>query len=457
MRCRVEITDSAPREEYNRPVSYHNFVESGEGRTAGAVKVTGIQAQRKVWTGGEVPVYVTVTNYLDHEKVANVVLQDYTKNVLIGERELIIPAQTAKTLTFYWKTRGFNLGEHVLHAEAVTDPEPYYEYDRISSSRIEQTDRLDSDEGYPAPRRDSELQGIISEAEEILRRVDREWDEATSARDRASAEADRILNDADEQAYEQRRQAHLAAEEKAQAILDDACQQAEGILNDAEAIKRRAEDYNMKIEAEAAEHSTEMWEQLRLKAEGEAQQIKDEAVRNAEELMEEVRKQLEAARTIRELAKELSGIATDSDELILADDEPAAGEQVDDEPLDNEPLDDGMLPKDPGGFAGFYRRHRPAPAADTPAESDTDGDNGPDTEPRAELEDENEPETGTDDGTNQAAATDPQAELEEASQTQPETAPGIRWGWGWRWQHVVIALALVAAAVMLSIGVISLG
>jgi vacuolar-type H+-ATPase subunit H len=448
MRCRVEITDSAPREEYRRPVSYHNFIESGEGRTTGGVRVTGIQAQRKVWTGGEVPVYVTVTNYLDHEKVANVVLQDYTKNVLVGERELILPAQTAKTLTFYWKTRGFSLGEHVLHAEAVSDPEPYYEYDHLSSSRIEQTSQMDRDEGYPAPRRDSELQGIISEAEEILRRVDQEWEEASSAHDRASAEADRILNEADEQAYEQRRQAHLAAEEKAQAILDDACQQAENILSDAEAVRKRADDYRASIDAEAAEHSTEMWEQLRQQAEGEAQQIRDEAVRNAEALMEEVRQQLEAAKTIRELARELSGIAADSDELILTDDEPAA-----DEPVSDEPQDDGMLPKDPGGFAGFYRRHRPA-APETEAESDeSEAETETDAGPRAGLENDAGPEAVAE----ESSATMPEDELEEAAETRPEPAPRKRRGWNWRWYHVVVALALVAAAVMLSIGVISLG
>lgn len=451
MRCHVEITDSAPREEYRRPVSYHDFAESGEGRPASAVKVTGLQAQRKVWTGGEVPVYVTVTNYLDHEKVANVVLQDCTKNVLIGERELIIPAQTAKTLTFYWKTRGFSLGEHVLHAEAISDPEPYYEYDRISSSRI------DRDESYPAPRRDRELQGIISEAEEILSRVDREWEEASQVRDRATAEADRIIDEADEQAYEERRQAQRDAEARARAILDDASQQAEGILDDAEAIKRRAEDYRMQIETQASEHSTEMWEKLRQKAEGEAQQIRDQAVRDAEELMEEVRRQLEAAKAIRELAKELSGIATD-DEIDLPADEPVTEAPTDETPSTDEeppsddtpPADDGMLPKNPGGFVGFYQRHRPAAAAE-PATDETETEDTAEAGPQAEPENQTEPETENTAGSE--AATAPETGLIVV----PEPSPRLRWGWSWRWYHAVIALALVAAAVMLSVGVISLG
>jgi len=455
MRCRVEITDSAPREEYRRPVSYHNFAEPGEGRPTSAVKVTGIQAQRKVWTGGEVPVYVTVTNYLDHEKVANVVLQDYTKNVLIGERELIIPAQTAKTLTFYWKTQGFSLGDHVLHAEAVSDPEPYYEYDRISSSRIEEADRLDREGSYAAPpRRDNELQGIISEAEEILRRVDREWEEASQARDRATTEADRILDDADERAYEERRQAQRDAEDKARAILDDACQQAEGILNDAEAIKRRAEAYKTQLETDASAYSTQMWEELRRKAEGEAQQIRDEAVRNAEDLMEEVRKQLEAAKTIRELAKELSGIAAGSDEIDLPAAEPVAEAPEAEAPApEGTPPDDGILPKDPTGFAGFYQRYRPAPVAE-PAADETEPADAPAAEPRAEVENEAAPEA---ENTAAEAAAQPGTGLIIVPAAQAAPDPETGRGWSFRWHHAVIALALVTAAVLLSFGLVSLG
>jgi vacuolar-type H+-ATPase subunit H len=326
MRCKVEITDNAPREDYSRQVSYRNSTEPGESRQLCPVKVTGIQAQRKIWTGGEVPVYITLANYVNHEKIAKVILQDYTNNVLIGEKEVVLSPLASKTLTFSWKTGGFSLGEHVLHAEAIADPEPYYEHGSMYTGRTERT-RVDSDVSYPRRRHGGELQEIVYEAEEILRRVEQEWEDASAAHERATDEAERIVAEADEQAREKIRKTHVEAEGEAQEILDGAYEQVDGLIYDAETVRKQADEYRHQVESEAEAKAEAMWEQVIAQAEGEALEIKNNALAYAEELLAEVQKQLEAAKALRKLARDLADIAEDGAERSDCDmpaDEPVA-------------------------------------------------------------------------------------------------------------------------------------
>lgn len=431
MRCRVEITNSAPREEYSRPVDYHNYTEPGDSRPITPVKVTAIQAQRKVWMGGEVPVYVTVVNYVNHEKLVEVILQDYTNNTFIGKSEVVIPPQSSKTITFQWKTRGFSLGEHVLHAEAVTDPEPYYEYDRMSTERMEQSNRINTEGNYVRRRRDNELQEIVAEAEEILRRVEQEWEDASLARDRAAAEAEHIIAEADEQAIEQSR--HV--EGKAGSIIDDAYQQADDIVQEAEMVRKQAEEYRQRIEMEAEMKAAELEDQFLAKAEGEALEIKEQAVRYAEELLAEVQKQLEAARTLRELAKDLATIAGFDTEEVKDD-------------IDNDNDNDDH---------GIHLSYTEKPVYDyresSKEEPDCSIEESVATEPEFDISDE-EIVIDTPADETEPDSIHGQAHTDETPET--EDKPGTPRRPFFRWQNVIMVLSVVTAAVLLSFGLISL-
>ncbi len=397
MRCKVEITDNAPREDYNRQVSYRDSTENSESRQLCPVKVTGIQAQRKIWTGGEVPVYITLANYVNHEKIAKVILQDYTKNVLIGEREVVLPPLTSKTLTFSWKTRGFSLGEHVLHAEAIADPEPYYEHGSVSMGRTERTRRVDADVSYPRRRPDGELQEIVYEAEEILRRVEQEWEDASAACERATDEAEHIVAEADAQAQEKIRKTHVEAEGEAQAILDGAYEQVDGLIYDTETVRKQADEYRYRVESEAEAKAEALWEQVLAQAEGEALQIKDHALAYAEELLAEVQKQLEAAKALRQLARDLADIAEDGTEKSDYD----------------------------------------VPADEPPVADTTDETEKPRAQGQAEAE---------------AEQTCAQGQAEAEAVPEPESSQEKHRRLNLRWYHAIVALAIIAAAVMLSVG-----
>ncbi len=434
MRCRVELTESAPREEYSRPVDYHNYSEPGEIRRGTPVKVTAIQAQRKVWLGGEVPVYVTVANYVNHDKVAEIILQDYTKNVFIGRSEIVIPPHSSKTATFRWKTRGFSLGEHVLHAEAISDPEPYYEYDSMTTERVDYSNRMNNEDSYVRRRRDSELQEIVAEAEEILRRVEEEWEDASVARDQATEEAEHIIAEADEQAYEQGRQ----TEGQTNAIIDDAYQQADDIVQEAEMFRRQAEEYRQRVEAEAEQNAADLEEKYRSKAEGEALEIKDEAIRYAEELLAEVQKQLESARTLRELAKDLANIA--GFETIEADD------YIDDDADSDDNKSSNIEDSDNYSQETSQESSNEEPDCvieETAAE-----------QPEFELSEE---ETAVDSASDEKDSDSAQDQVETDETPEAEDKPGTPRRSFFRWQNIIMVLSLVTAAVLLSFGLTSLG
>lgn len=439
MRCRVEITDSTPREEYIRPVEYHNYTEPGESRRVTPVKVTAIQAQRKVWLGGEVPVYVTVVNYVSHEKVVDVILQDYTNNVFIGKSQVVIPPQSSKTVTFQWKTRGFSLGEHVLHAEAITDPEPYYEYDSVTTERVERTDRPgpERERTYVRRKPDGEIYEIVSEAEDILRRVEQEWEDASRARDRAATEAEHIIAEADEQAKEQSRN----VEGKANAIIDDAFREADDIVQEAEMVKKQAEDYRHRVENETMKVVEDLEEECRTRAESEALEIKEAAMRSAEELLAEVQKQLEAARMLREMAKDLADIAgfdtTEAEDTLEAlTDRISDYHRREIVKEEKESEVEEFRPIQPQ----FDLSDEEAVVDTPPDETETDS-----AENRLETDDESRDDESRDGA----------GEVDDAPDTDEDQGANRRNFF--RWQNIIMAVSLVAAAVLLSYGLISLG
>ncbi len=120
MRCRVRLIDDSPQQVAPQAVQAPaENAEPGQG-----VRVTGMAVQRRIWTGGQTPVYITVTNYSSYEKNPDIILQDNTQKVMVGRQKITIAPLSSQVVTFNWKTRGFWLGGHVLHCEAITEPDP---------------------------------------------------------------------------------------------------------------------------------------------------------------------------------------------------------------------------------------------------------------------------------------------------------------------------------------------
>jgi serine protease len=88
------------------------------------VAVTAVNAPQSVLQGDSVPVQVTVANLGNFAETCTVTLTDTTDGVQIGgpESRTLSPGETT-TVEFTWDTAGSSIGDNVLTAEAVVNPE----------------------------------------------------------------------------------------------------------------------------------------------------------------------------------------------------------------------------------------------------------------------------------------------------------------------------------------------
>lgn len=282
-----------------RSVEHDSYRSTSPPNPASNAVVTDIQTRTFIWKGSKVPVHVTVCNQGPYEETAEVILEDTSKNVLIGRQWVTLPPESSQVVTFEWKTRSFGLGNHVLYAEAIADPRPYDPQEGLCHSRTEsyyseeEVDRGDAVSEEPPPGPPAERIEALSEADQMVALAERELEEARLARE----EAEKYRSWAEDEAAE----AFEAIYEQLHSAALQELEQAKAQRQETEALRRKAQrelEQAQAIKAEV-ERSRKEAEQEAHRLEGEAAQQVEKMLAKAEAMQAEAQRQREAAQRIK--------------------------------------------------------------------------------------------------------------------------------------------------------------
>ncbi len=448
MRRRVLITEDTVPGRIDHTwddVEQEGFIMAGEDT---GVRVTDIQAKRKVWKGTEVPVYVTLTNYETYPKTANLTLEDTTENVFIGTQTVTIPPRTAEVVTFNWKTRIFSLGDHELYAEVIASPEQPEPLESSWRARSEMAYRqkVDYGDSQLSPRSDRQTDTALAEAYHILQEA--EW-----YREKAEEGAAKVFNEI----YDQLHSANTEELEEARASRVEAelaKARAQHELEEAEAIKAETERYAEQTRVEARQRAEETYEQLRSAAAQEAQQVRKETSQQAGEVLAEAevmktatQHELEEARASRieaELAKARARHELEEAEAIKAETERHAEQtRVEARQRAEETYEQLRLAGEQQ--AQQLKEEAPHQIEEIVAEAGAPEDSVP-----RQLEDTKVIRVSTEIYTEQAEAEETSGAARDALGKTESIVKRMLF----RWEEIVIILALVTAAVLLSLGLL---